>query len=165
MSLFVQGGKSNSYDDSKERKTWEQYCKQKGYEVEFYNKYDPLRLDCCIKTLDGKYIIIELICNSCWTDQKEYPEDFIHIPVRKFDYFKQVINGISVAWHGGYVATCDQGYVILFNKLHTRMARISFRKLIRNEQNFTKTTMTFYKEPCPVCLVPKEYTKEYKDIM
>jgi len=163
MSLIIsRPSKKDNYDDSPERDAWEKFCVQEGYEVIFNDKFAPV--DCCIRKPNGTVIAIELACNSCWTIQKEYPEDEIHIPYRKFKYFFQVIEGIPVGWPGANIAKCDKGYFVLFNTSHTKIAFLNFKTLIKNVKNFKVKKQTLNGEICKVILVPKKFLKNYKEI-
>lgn len=163
MSLIISRSKLNSYDDNPERKAWEKYCNQVGHEVILNDKYSPV--DCCVRTFNGTVIAIELACNSCWKVQEEYPEEFIHIPYRKFEYFRQVIEGVSVRWSGADVAKCDKGYFVLFNTSYTKIAFLSFKLLIKNIEKFKIVEKTLNKESCEVVLVPKSFIKVYRKIV
>jgi hypothetical protein len=168
MGLII--SKKDKFDDSSERAAWEKFCVANGYEYNFYDKLSPI--DCTIKKPEEGKVIginIELACNACWKAQEEYPEEFILIPLRKFNYFKESIQGCSInAVKSKFVtfgiAKCDKGYFVLINSARTRIAFLNFKQLIKHQNEYEEILININGSSSKFLLISKKYIQEYKDI-
>jgi len=160
MSLIIKHSNNNDpFDDSMSRRACTRYCTQiKDWEVFTNAEHAPI--DICVRKPDGKYIAIELACNSCWTNNLEYPAGDIHIPSRKFQYF------IDALYKNPETNTMkyNVGYYMLFNVPHTRAAILTFKSLINNMNDFEDSIMPLNGQACEVKLVPTTFIKKYIDI-
>jgi len=160
MSLIIH--RTDPYDDKISRQACIKYCYVKQWIV--YENNETARIDVCARKQDGKVLALELQCNSCWIDTPEYPEEHIHVPSRKFDYFREAIWGIPTDGREYNIAKCDAGYLMLFNVSHTRAGILKFDHLLRSEKAFEEIEMNLNNDLCVVKLVPVSYIRKYIDI-
>jgi len=146
MTLIVK--RTNPFDDTSERDAWARYCQFRGYDVKF--GLTTAKIDAYILTPKG-ISAVELMCNNCWNNQLTYPPDEeVHIPARKLEYFREILEG-----HGAFennVIDATNGYLIIFNTHKTRAAVVMFDTILKEKSSI------FIKElhgiPCEVITIP-----------
>ena len=96
------------YDDHLAREAMTRYYTQvKGWECKCLDRYS--KIDMVARKENGTIIVLELMCNACWTNQFTYPNDCIHIPWRKFKTFYTQTKDVPSL----NVNRADRGYLIV----------------------------------------------------
>ncbi len=141
------------YDDSAERAAWARYCEFREYSVQF--DLPTAKIDAYIFTPKG-ISAIELMCNVCWNDQLIYPpNEEIHIPARKLEYFREVLEG-RASFKNNAIREDDlvNGYLIIFNVNKTRAAFVEFATILKTKSS------SFIKQlhgvSCEIITIPHE---------
>jgi len=153
---------TDPYDDRMARAVWARYSKNHPNHLGCKFGSKCAQIDCFVNTTKGIFAV-ELACNSCWTTTMSYPEEYIHIPVRKLGYFKKWLTGIGADGKEASVVMCSRGYFVLFNTKYTRAAVLRFCDILQG--NYTFKMLQLNGRNCKVVLIPKTLIVKYIEIL